>query len=537
MDDRALVDAFAELLENRTGLATGESNRSHLDRALRRVCSTIGTSPERFLDVARRDAAALQRLIDAAMIGETYFFREVAHFAYLRNLLLPRIVRPGKIVRAWSASCSTGEEAVSLAVVMAEACRNVAGSDFHVYAGDVRSDVAQRISTGRYPTSALRRDGAEFHPLLVDRYATVGEGGEVTVDPALIAKITPLRLNVFSDPLDPIPDGVDLVFFRNTLIYAKKPHRERIVRRIVGRIAEGGHLFLANSELPFVDDPELELVEEQGTYSLRKKVSGDGRADAAATPSTQPSLIRNPPTPRAVTEVGVAMETGAERPNREAGWGATPGSAGPSAAGLAGTGPPSGGADAAPRSGEGDPHTFVASGREESPARTLERIHDRYARGKAKSVPGTTDTATADGTADHAGVERLVYDFFLAVDGERFDAAHRVLDALAETDGDPTLKLYCRAWLAYCTGDREAALLGFGRVLDGDSAFWPAHFYRGLLLNRDDPAAARSEFALCLAQSEGTSAEDYRFLMGGFSRSHIRHVSRRWLHKIDLKGA
>ncbi|MDA3951304.1 MAG: hypothetical protein PF508_19005, partial [Spirochaeta sp.] len=284
VDDRVLA-GFAVLLEETTGLRTPESNRNHLKRVINRETRAREVAPARLLSACRRDEHLLQEIVDAAMIGETYFFREVAHFRYLRSVVLPSFAPVRRKISAWSASCSSGEEAVSLAAILDQFRRTGTFDTVAVYASDIRSDMVDRIRRGIYPLSSLRRDGDEFHDLLRRFYVSHMDERSMTISRELRDLIRPATINLFSDPLDQVPDDLDVVFFRNTLIYAPAENRQTIIDRIVQKLRPGGYLFLANSELPFVRHPELVVEEGDGAYCLRRV---GARADHVVVPDLQP---------------------------------------------------------------------------------------------------------------------------------------------------------------------------------------------------------------------------------------------------------
>lgn len=484
LEERVLTE-FADLLENTTGLATSESNRSHLKRVILRESQARAVTPEELLTQCTARRGTLQKVIDAAMIGETYFFREVAQFRYLREVIAPTLLRRGTPITVWSASCSTGEEAISLAVLLHDAARrggvgsapaqsgaatrgDAPGSDsvrerpqpLRVYAGDIRSDVVARIARGEYPRSALRRDGAEYHELFLSRYVTEERERTIIVSPEILELIDAHTINLFVDPLDVVPDDLDVVFFRNTLIYAPAVNRDLIIRRIVTKIKPGGYLFLASSELPFVTDPELELVDGGGLYCLRKAVV------------TAPL---SPPTPvpgDAIAPAGVSP----------------PGDAG--------------------------------------------EVHRRW------SIRDVVSAISGDASAiqpELVETARIVAALFRELDEDRFDHVDQYLTDLDETGADDTVIDYCTAWSAYSRGNTEAATRAFGDAIAWDDRLWPAYFYRGRLREKTDLGAAREDFAACVRRIDQSSSDSFRFLVGGFDSRQIRELCLRSIERIDAE--
>lgn len=475
-----MIAAFADLLETTTGLRSPESNRSHLRRVLSQEIRSTGLSAQALLTTCRSDRTALQHLIDGAMIGETYFFREVAQFRYLRDVVLPHLIPQRRSIAVWSASCSSGEEAISLAVLLDSMRGGIPREQIGVYASDIRSDMPDRIRSGRYPLSALRHDGREFHELFRKRYVLDEEAGKLTVAPEVIAMLTPLTINLFHDPLDAIPNDLEIVFFRNTLIYAPAENRQTIINRIVDKIAPGGYLFLANSELPFVTHADLELVEGEGAYCLRRQTTkaavvigspAQGASDSAGAGGTAPGTP-DPPTPQ-------------------------------ESAGARGC-------------------TFS------DVLLVIDRLPPEVADVEA------THTATIKSEEEH--LARAVLRLFADLDAGRFDRAARHLDEISVIQPEGQVVSYCTAWFDYCTGDTEGALEKFLPLSQEDKTLWPVHFYRGKIHRTTDPSSARSDLAACIREIDRSPFQDYRFLVGGFDRKQIRSLCERWIETIDSQN-
>ena len=115
---------LARLVSVQTGLDFTSDRRTGAELGIRRAMGRAGiNAPARYRDLILADAAALDDMIAELTIGETYFFREPAQFQFIRRAILPEICsRRGDwhVIRAWSACCSSGEEAYSLAMVFSE---------------------------------------------------------------------------------------------------------------------------------------------------------------------------------------------------------------------------------------------------------------------------------------------------------------------------------------------------------------------------------------------------------------------------------
>jgi len=280
IDEHTLSQA-ASLVQEHTGLRSPESNHSHLKRILVKMCRNRGVSTSSILTYIRNNKDYLREFINEAMIGETYFFREVSQFRVLLKHVFAEISRKEGSIRIWSASCSTGEEAISLAAAAAHHCTNNAdGTSVQVFASDINTLAVERIRAGRYPKSSLRRDGEELHPLIKD-HIDEENGSTFTLNREILSSISIVPLNLYKDPLTEIPDGLDVIFFRNTLIYAPTNNRMLFIRKISEKLKIGGYLFVAASEVPYINIPQLEPVECEDVYLFRR-VAPQEKSKAAA---------------------------------------------------------------------------------------------------------------------------------------------------------------------------------------------------------------------------------------------------------------
>ena len=140
----------------------------------------------------------------------------------------------------------------------------------------------ERLRGGIFGTGSLRSDGSEFHALLKKYSTPLGASGEIAVGREILNAITTQQLNLLKGSFSFIGGQVDLIFFRNTLLYVALEKRPLLLERLAGMLAPGGYMFLASSEVPFVELPDMEPVESGGVYFFRKRVSGTIPAHPAA---------------------------------------------------------------------------------------------------------------------------------------------------------------------------------------------------------------------------------------------------------------
>ena len=200
-----------------------------------------------------RNAAEAAIAIDLLTTHETRFFREPAHFTALAGLLRGELslARP---LRAWSAACSTGEEAYTIAMTIAEA-RTEGG--WEVVASDVASGVLERAAAGLYPM----RMAADLPPEVLRKYCLRGIGtraGTFAIDPAVGRHVRFCQVNLN----EALPDlgAFDVIFLRNVMIYFDNDTKAAVVDRVARRLKPGGYLFIGHSETLGGLCPELQPV-------------------------------------------------------------------------------------------------------------------------------------------------------------------------------------------------------------------------------------------------------------------------------------
>lgn len=296
-------DKVIEAVRMDTGIRLPESNYRTVRDFVRERCECLGASPEGYLDYARRDSDESERLLDAVTINETYFFREERQFRLLENRIFPDLRQSGiRNPLIWSASCATGEEAISLAVLAERFWGDDKDDGFTVWATDINPCALKIFKNGIYSDNAFRRDGNGYHHLL-EPYLVELERGR-RLDSRFKERFRIRKLNLFTDVFSELPRNFSIVFFRNTLIYMDLTARGKILEKIASVLAPGGFLFLSASEMPLLSHPNLHLMERDGVYFFRKTEESE---TASAGPVRRKSQNIAPGVPPASGKPEVSM--------------------------------------------------------------------------------------------------------------------------------------------------------------------------------------------------------------------------------------
>jgi len=190
-------------------------------------------------------------LINAVTTNKTDFFREPEHFECMEKTLVPSLVSArsdrAPLLKVWSAASSTGAEAYTIAMVLADLAAARRDFRFAVLGTDISTDV---IDTGRraiYPAELV----APVPPGMQSRYLMharrPGARPEVRIVPELRRQVRFERLNLMDDSY-PYDRDVDIIFLRNVLIYFDKQDQANVIRRLIGHLRPGGYLLLGHSE-------------------------------------------------------------------------------------------------------------------------------------------------------------------------------------------------------------------------------------------------------------------------------------------------
>lgn len=268
---------FARLVRARSGLVLEGARLRDLERAIAVTMESTGTEDaaalHRLLEDRHAGRAALRSLLSAITIGETYFFRHTPQMTALEQKILPEIVAghaDDRRLRIWSAGCSTGEEAYSLAILLRRVLPEIAGWDVTVLATDVDVDALERARRGVYRPWSFR--GAS--PDLQRRYFMESQEGREVLR-TIREMVTFEYLNLAEDVYPSLATktlSVDLVLCRNVFIYFDEATTARVVEGLHAALVDGGWLVVGPAEPSQETFRRFDAVNLPGTTVYRKPV-------------------------------------------------------------------------------------------------------------------------------------------------------------------------------------------------------------------------------------------------------------------------
>lgn len=240
----------ARHLRDETGIVLSEAKKGLAVSRLSRRLRALGLGDfDAYCDVLSgpTGAAELQEMILLLTTNVTRFFREPHHFEALRTRVLPDLIAKAKAggrVRIWSAGCSSGEEAYSIAMTVLDAFPEAASSNIRILATDIDRNV---ISTGQKARYRLSDEDFSEHAVL-QKYTEKVQGTDRQFDvvPQARSMVQFGRLNLL-DPW-PMQGKFDIVFCRNVVIYFATETQQKLWPRFASMIVDGGHLMIGHSE-------------------------------------------------------------------------------------------------------------------------------------------------------------------------------------------------------------------------------------------------------------------------------------------------
>jgi chemotaxis protein methyltransferase CheR len=240
---------FASYIMDELGIKmTGAKVPMLQSRLMRRVRHLELNSLDEYLEYLFHspDAAAEQvHFIDAVTTNKTDFFRESEHF----DILMRNVASHSLLARrcnVWCAGCSTGEEAYTLAMTLQDHASRTQNFNFSILATDISNRVLQHARNAVYEIDRMDPIPAPMREKYLMRSKDPAKR-VFRIVPELRARVSFQRMNFMAREY-PVHDTFEAVFFRNVMIYFERETQQRVVGKLVRRLATGGHLFIGHSE-------------------------------------------------------------------------------------------------------------------------------------------------------------------------------------------------------------------------------------------------------------------------------------------------
>lgn len=261
-----LAAIFATLIEEASGIHYGPLERHLFGSKIATAAAEAGY--QTLLDYYYRlryddpDGVETRALVEQITVHETYFFREIAPLRMLVETHLSQIVRDHGSARVWSAACSTGEEPITLAMLLDQ--RGLLDR-VEIVASDISESAVMRARSGRHSKRSLR----EPYPAdLAKKYLEVS-AMEITSSAGLREAIRFRSLNLFDDAAIDKLGQFDVILCRNVLIYFRDETVSKVVARLTRSLAPEGIVAVGVAESLLRFGTALACEERGGSFFYR----------------------------------------------------------------------------------------------------------------------------------------------------------------------------------------------------------------------------------------------------------------------------
>ncbi|HUV49814.1 MAG TPA: protein-glutamate O-methyltransferase [Anaerolineae bacterium] len=247
---------FSEFIYAQCGIKMSPAKKAMLTARLLKRLRDLGlTSYSEYYDYVSSPhgrSKELARMIDVVTTNKTEFFREAEHFDFLTKNVLPLLAgskQTGNMRRLniWSAGCSSGEEAYTLAMVLAEFFLTTRPLDkFAILATDISTQMLATAKKAIY----LKKTVEQVPAMWREKYLMRGKNSQkelCRVVPELRNCITFRHLN-FMDKDFGIRPSMDIIFCRNVVIYFDQQTQRKLFEKFYDQLVPGGYLFIGHSE-------------------------------------------------------------------------------------------------------------------------------------------------------------------------------------------------------------------------------------------------------------------------------------------------
>ncbi len=255
-------NSIVEYVQKICGIVLGPDKRYLVEQRLSPLLADFGCADlGDFAALLRRGGAYTlrEKVLNAITTNETSFFRDEHPFSAFKEKLFPELMakvaerkarpwqRRGPKAMIWSAACSTGQEAYSLAMAIHDGVAyggrgDMGPDDFGILASDISSRVLAKAMLGRYNALEVARG---LSPELRNRYMAAEQGEYVIQEK--IRQMVEFRTVNLQEPFTHV-GAFDIIFCRNILIYFSETAKQQILRQMLQMLSPGGVLMLGSAE-------------------------------------------------------------------------------------------------------------------------------------------------------------------------------------------------------------------------------------------------------------------------------------------------
>ncbi|HEY9165609.1 MAG TPA: protein-glutamate O-methyltransferase CheR [Candidatus Kryptonia bacterium] len=274
LDDDVFI-RLRDFIYEKTGIFFAENKKYLLESRVSKRLAALGleTYSRYFSELMNgRGAMELSHLINSVTINETFFFRNEPQFKALEEIVLPELAERkmqagANAIRIWSAACSTGEEAHTIALIIREKIRpKYPGVKFEIVGTDINTHVLETAAKGVYKDYAVRNIPKNY----LGKYFKQDQD-KYQLDQEVAAMSEFRQLNLFDRNMMRTMRNYDVVFAANVLIYFDFKSKQTVVSSIYDSLNKGGYFFIGYSETLYGLSQAFKPVHFEKTIAYRKE--------------------------------------------------------------------------------------------------------------------------------------------------------------------------------------------------------------------------------------------------------------------------
>jgi chemotaxis protein methyltransferase CheR len=241
---------FQALILRESGIYLAPAKKALLVGRLSKRLRALGLSTfdayyRRIVDEDDREERV--EMLDCVSTNETHFFREPRQFEFLERQVVPRWKERGpRVLKVWSAGCSTGEEPYSLAMMLLHHFPAYAGRQIEIFATDISTRALARADEAVWPIDKASEIPISYRRAFMLR-GTASQEGKMKASPEIRSLVRFERMNLNEEHY-PVRGPFHLIFCRNVLIYFQMENKLKVIHRLLDVLAPDGLLFLGHAE-------------------------------------------------------------------------------------------------------------------------------------------------------------------------------------------------------------------------------------------------------------------------------------------------
>ncbi|HAR96623.1 MAG TPA: chemotaxis protein CheR [Deltaproteobacteria bacterium] len=268
--------ALRDYIYKKAGIFFTEKNRFILEMRIEEILNETGyksvTEYMRALEDYKTSFTEWNRLMNKVTITETSFFRDKYQITAIEKNVLPEIIKRreqngSRQLRIWSAASSSGEEAYTMAILLAEQLKEAVGRwNIAIYATDINENALAAVRAGVYSSYSLRNTAEDikrkyFNKLPDDRYE---------IKDHLKKMVLSEKCNLMDYNASRRYSKIDLILIRNVLIYFDQVSKAKVLQMCYENLNEKAFLFLGHSETIFGIANNFKLVSFVNAFAYMK---------------------------------------------------------------------------------------------------------------------------------------------------------------------------------------------------------------------------------------------------------------------------